>query len=106
MTKLTASLLALFALGCERPEVYVECSPQSDRLTCTLEQRSGNNPTNTCWEIHLECQNGTMPKARSCQKTAPSGKVTSTVLETEFSQIENCDDVRSIAVANISVGTQ
>lgn len=103
MVRSLVIVCAVLAVGCERPEVYVECLPQATGFSCSLEQRAGSERTRTCWTIRLVCQNGTKSEARTCHETQPSGKISVSVPEARFPGLEVCDAASSVSVVSVYV---
>jgi hypothetical protein len=90
------------------PSAYVECRgagiTMSDGMACTVEHRSGSERANVCWDVVMECSNGTRGTARGCGEVLPGGKVSVAVPFAAFGNtLKKCDRVTMTSVAGVTL---
>ena len=55
----------------KKAEVEVDCRRSSDSYDCAVRHVSGSGKANTCFTIHVQCDNGVNPRANACQAVTP-----------------------------------
>lgn len=102
--RLLIVMTLLACAGCEKDYVEVQCQGGGDAVDCTLRHTKGSRTVNACFELAIQCRNGTKPVARACQNGLSAGAVaTRTLKDADFSNADKCDDVISTAVQNVTI---
>jgi hypothetical protein len=88
------------------PGAYVECRAAgvtiAAGMSCTIEHRSGSGAVSVCWDIMMECANGTRGTAHGCGDAQPGGKVSVAVPFVAFGgTLDECDKVTTTSVAGL-----
>lgn len=86
-----------------RAEVSVNCQPLVEGFDCLVEHLSGGADVEACWDISLSCANGTTSSAHACSLVESGGTAEVMVALSEFSSLDQCDQVASGEVTNLVI---
>lgn len=92
-----------FAVGCSKPEAYVECRGNGPTLSagmaCTIEHRAGSKPLRACWTMNVACANGASGSADGCGEVQPKAKSSTVLPYASFhGALDTCDQVTNANV--------
>jgi hypothetical protein len=105
MKKLLVLAFALGGMACGA-KVSVVCKGNDNgTIDCTLAEVSGSGNVKTCWDVVLECQNGTKPTASSCEDVTKDKPSVHTIQLKDFKDGEKCDQLlgNSLTVTNMKL---
>lgn len=103
--RLVAAIALLLLTGCERDYAEVRCAGSGDgTLTCSVSHTKGSNTIDVCFDMVLQCHNGTTSSAHACQKSlAPNTLANRLLRDDDFKNMDKCDSVTGTSVSNIAI---
>jgi hypothetical protein len=81
----------------------VNCSGSTSGFSCQVAHRQGLGAAEVCWDVAIQCLNGTRPRASACQTVAEHSTAVRMIYLEEFAHAEQCITPRSVAVENMTV---
>lgn len=99
---------ATAATGCgnKKVSVDVQCEAKSrEAITCDVKQTSGKDEVEACWDVRVDCPNGTVLDApHTCQKVKGGGSETATIPSSTIENVENCQGGQpKLALSNLTI---
>ena len=99
-------LLAVVLLGCEKEvKVGVSCAgADAAGVVCTVTSIQGNgNGASACWDVVIDCANGSRSQAHGCQDVDFEGKASRVIPLDKFSDPQSCNKATGMSVTNIRI---
>jgi hypothetical protein len=107
MKKLIALVAVVLGVSaCTQTKVSVVCKGNDNgTMDCTLAEVSGSSQVKTCWDVTLECNNGTKPVASACENVIKDKPSLHTFTTADFKNGDKCDKLlgNSVTVGNIKI---
>jgi hypothetical protein len=86
--------------------VTVECKEARDVFKCVLTHRSGASAARTCWDMVVECKNGSVARGNSCARVDAGRTFSSFIVTREVKGIADCDAPAVVKTENVETQAQ